>query len=596
MGLIPKTGRRSLKVRMLFFGMFTVLSLGALSMLLPFGLMLSGATRTGVDQQEFRLLPRFLSDDTVLFRKHIEALYNESPAMLRAAWRSEDVDFSRLELLAEEDLNRDAVYAWREFSVSAGETVMPGYSLAPVSRSRPLNVRGFARYLKTSVSPRIARVNAGMEMDFPDWNAFAVLPPDDRSRLGIVGDTAWWRAWATYLREEAPVWTLSSPDLGGFFHERVWVPLHGRDAEAPGLTERLPGSEAADEAWLSFVRGIVHPRFVRVDPAAVPAWRELLRQRHVDLETFRRVTGQEAAQWEGISLPGRWSEAGRMQADWEAFLQGWKDPSGELHQAPPGSLSLDSADLRWSAQSGRPPPQRDEDQLRFEENKRVIRRHFLTQHLATVWEILILDGRGLGNTVFYCAAAVLLALFVNPLAAYALSRFRPPNAYALLLFLLLTMAFPPMVTQIPVFLMLRDFGLLNTFWALLLPGMAHGYSIFLLKGFFDSLPRDLYESAALDGAGEIRMFWMITFSLSKPILAVIALSAFVSAYTNFMFALLICQDESMWTLMVWLYQMQQNYGPGVMNAAFVLAALPTLLVFLIAQNQIMRGIVVPVEK
>jgi len=538
MGLIPKTGRRSLKVRLLFSGMFIVLSLGAVSMLLPFGLMLSGATRTGVDQQEFRLWPRFLSDDTVLFRKHIEALYNESPAQLRAAWGIADVDFSRLELKSDPD--RDAVRAWRAMTAADGEAPQPGYSLAPVSRSRPRNVRGFARFLQQTVSRDIAEVNQALDTDFPDWNGFTVLPPDGRSRLGIVPDTSWWRAWDGFLREEAAPWTLGRSDLNGFFHERVWVPLHGRGSESPGLSAHFPGEGAAGEAWLTFVREIVHPRFVRMGPGAAPAWRELLRRRHVDLETFRRITGLAPAEWEEIPLPESWGGSGPLQTDWEVFLQGWKDPGGVLHQAPAGVLSLDSADLRWSRETGGPPPRRDEDQLLFEEHRREIRRHFLTQHLATVWEILILNGRGLGNTVFYCAAAVLLALLVNPLAAYALSRFRPPNAYALLLFLLLTMAFPPMVTQIPVFLMLRDFGLLNTFWALLLPGMAHGYSIFLLKGFFDSLPRDLYESAALDGAGEIRMFWMITFSLSKPILAVIALSAFINAYTNFMFALLIC--------------------------------------------------------
>jgi ABC-type maltose transport system permease subunit len=69
----------------------------------------------------------------------------------------------------------------------------------------------------------------------------------------------------------------------------------------------------------------------------------------------------------------------------------------------------------------------------------------------------------------------------------------------------------------------------------------------LLKGFFDSLPQELYESAALDGAGEIRIFWQITMRLSQPILAVIALNAFTAAYSNFMMALLICQDENMLT-------------------------------------------------
>jgi ABC-type glycerol-3-phosphate transport system permease component len=138
--------------------------------------------------------------------------------------------------------------------------------------------------------------------------------------------------------------------------------------------------------------------------------------------------------------------------------------------------------------------------------------------------------------------------------------------------------------------------MLNTFAALILPGLAHGYSIFLLKGFFDSLPRELYESADIDGANEWVMFWNITMTLSKPILAVIALQAFNAAYSNFMFALLICQDESMWTLMVWLYQLQQNSGPAVVYASLIIAAVPTFLVFLCCQNVIMRGIVVPVEK
>jgi multiple sugar transport system permease protein len=191
---------------------------------------------------------------------------------------------------------------------------------------------------------------------------------------------------------------------------------------------------------------------------------------------------------------------------------------------------------------------------------------------------------------------VLASLLVNPLAAYALSRYRPPSTYKVLLVLMLTMAFPPMVAQIPVFLMLRELNLLNTFWALILPGLANGYSIFLLKGFFDSQPKELYESASLDGAGEFRIFWQITMNLSKPILAVIALGAFTMAYSNFMFALLICQDSSMWTLMVWLYELQQNCSQGVIFASLIVAAVPIFIMFALCQNIIMRGIVVPVEK
>ena len=94
-------------------------------------------------------------------------------------------------------------------------------------------------------------------------------------------------------------------------------------------------------------------------------------------------------------------------------------------------------------------------------------------------------------------------------------------------------------------IMIKNMGLLNTFGALVLPGIASGYSIFLLKGFFDSLPAELYETAMLDGAGELRIFFRITLPLTKPILAVIALGAFSAAYGAFMFAFLTCQDPKM---------------------------------------------------
>jgi multiple sugar transport system permease protein len=182
------------------------------------------------------------------------------------------------------------------------------------------------------------------------------------------------------------------------------------------------------------------------------------------------------------------------------------------------------------------------------------------------------------------------------MAAYALSRYNLRGQYKILLFLIATMSFPPVVTMIPNFLILKELNLLNTFAALILPGMANGYSIFLLKGFFDGLPRELYEAADIDGATEWHKFWIVTMALSKPILAVVALGAFVSAYSNFMMAFILCQDERMWTLMVWLFNLQSFAGQGVVFASLLVAAVPTLIMFLFCQNLIIRGIVVPTEK
>ena len=139
-------------------------------------------------------------------------------------------------------------------------------------------------------------------------------------------------------------------------------------------------------------------------------------------------------------------------------------------------------------------------------------------------------------------------------------------------------------------------SLLNTFAALVLPGMANGYMIFLLKGFFDSLPRELYEAADIDGAREWTKFWSFTMALSKPILAVLALGAFTGAYSQFMMALIIIPDQNMWTMMVWLFQLQNTAHQSVVYASLVLAAIPTFIVFVFCQKIIIRGIVVPVEK
>ncbi|MFQ3668692.1 MAG: ABC transporter permease subunit, partial [Fimbriimonadaceae bacterium] len=164
------------------------------------------------------------------------------------------------------------------------------------------------------------------------------------------------------------------------------------------------------------------------------------------------------------------------------------------------------------------------------------------------------------------------------------------------IFLLATMAFPAEVAMIPSFLLLKDLGLLNTFAALVLPTAASGYMIFLLKGFFDSLPQELFEAGQLDGAREVTMMTRIALPLSKPVLGYLALTAFMGAYGAFMYAFLVCQDQRIWTLMVWIYQLQLVAPRSVVMAALTLAAIPTLIVFLSAQRVIMRGIVLPGER
>ena len=215
-----------------------------------------------------------------------------------------------------------------------------------------------------------------------------------------------------------------------------------------------------------------------------------------------------------------------------------------------------------------------------------------------VGEYLFVRGRAFLNTLLLVIFSVLAGFTVNPLAAYALSRFRMRHTEQIILFLLATMAFPAAVTAIPGFLLIRDLGLLNTLAALVLPTVASGMSIFILKGFFDALPRELYEAAAIDGAPELTVFLKVTLPMTTPILAVNALNHFIAAYSSWEWAFLVCQKESNWTIAVWMYQLSQQMGgqPWCVMAGFVLVSIPTALVFLLCQKVILRGIVLPSMK
>lgn len=262
--------------------------------------------------------------------------------------------------------------------------------------------------------------------------------------------------------------------------------------------------------------------------------------------------------------------------------------------------TVDKLNMAWSLVASSwdkiAPPIKEFEWFNMKDNRSFLIKEYLKRNYVMVFDTIITNGNAAKNTLLYCFLAVLATLTVNPLCAYALSRYKMAPAYKILLFLMLPMAFPAMVLGIPQFLLIKELGLLNTFAALILPGMANGYSIFLLKGFFDSLPKELFESAAIDGASEWTVFWHIAMGLSTPILSVIALGSFTAAYGNFMMAFLLCQDKSMWTMMVYLYQLQQRASQAVGFAALIIAAVPTLLVFIFCQNIIIKGIVVPTEK
>ncbi len=634
MAIISQIGRRNPGVRLLLAGIYAVLLLGSVTMIYPFLLMVSGSMKSAVDLRQIDLIPAFLRDDDTLYRKHIEGLFNESLEVMNNTY---DTDTPSFEAIGPPTEGGDKlVREWEGFLDGAGFPdyfLACGYMAADVTRTIPGGLREFKQYVARKVGVDIAQVNRALGTDFVSWNAFFVIPENYVPRIRMPMKTPLAGALADF-KSRRPGGLLYCHSPEGFFKRQFLKSMYSRDIaeynaahgtayasyDEVHLARRLPEGSALERSdWETFVRENLNLLWVRVDAEAAPVYREFLKAKYRDIAVLNRNYGTAYESFSDIACIAEPPFEGLALSDWAAVISGWRDPdSGREYRIPADRLRVHSVEFmfrdgleekygtvaRMNEELGThvrrfldvTPPQRQWHYREFLAMRRELRWEFATRNYKAVLDYLLFHGRGIWNTAVYCTLAVLFALLVNPLAAYAMSRYRMPSTYKILLFLMMTMAFPPMVTQIPVFLMLRKLNLLNTFAALILPGLANGYAIFLLKGFFDSLPKELYESASIDGASEWTMFWQITMRLSTPILSVIALQAFSAAYANFMYALLICQDEKMWTLMVWLYQLQERSGQAVIYASLLIAAIPTFIIFVLCQKVIMRGIVVPVEK
>ncbi|WP_186777622.1 carbohydrate ABC transporter permease [Streptomyces salinarius] len=219
---------------------------------------------------------------------------------------------------------------------------------------------------------------------------------------------------------------------------------------------------------------------------------------------------------------------------------------------------------------------------------------FQPDNYSQAWNVMDLASL-LGNTLFYAFGALAFQLVFDVAAAYSLSKLRPVLGKAILGLMLATLMIPATVLVVPQYLTVLDVpiferNLLNTPWAIWLPSVTNAFNIFLLKRFFDSIPRELLDAAAMDGASPMRTLWSIVLPISRPILGVVSIFAIVGVWKDFLWPMLTLPDPARQTLNVGIYSLSNGVPVNVLIAALTMASLPTLVIFLIFQRNIMSGL------
>lgn len=200
--------------------------------------------------------------------------------------------------------------------------------------------------------------------------------------------------------------------------------------------------------------------------------------------------------------------------------------------------------------------------------------------------------RWMRNSLWVASIQTFLIVVVDSLAAYAISRIRFPGSKWLFLLFLMGLMIPAEATLIPLFLMMRDWGLLNSLTSLILPGIAGPFGIFVLKQFFDGLPGELEEAARIDGAGAFRIWYAIFIPLSRPAFAALAIYSFLASWNDFTWPLVSISDKLLMTITLGLPNFQSSYMQqfSLPMTANTLAAIPLIIVFIFFQKQIIKGI------
>lgn len=197
------------------------------------------------------------------------------------------------------------------------------------------------------------------------------------------------------------------------------------------------------------------------------------------------------------------------------------------------------------------------------------------------------------NSVIVGGSVAVLETALCSFAAYAFAKGRFPGRNVLFVIALSTMMVPYEMTLIPVFFLMRTYGLLNTYFALILPAIASGFGVFLMTQFMRGVPDQLLDAARIDGASEYRIWGQIVLPLVQPALATLAVLSFLAQWNSFLYPLVMLSDNDRYTVTIGLMSFVQDEGTvwwGNVMAAASMAIVPVLVLFVVLQRYVIEGI------
>lgn len=202
-------------------------------------------------------------------------------------------------------------------------------------------------------------------------------------------------------------------------------------------------------------------------------------------------------------------------------------------------------------------------------------------------------ARAFFNSVVVAVVHVGLTLFLCSLAGFAFAAYRSaPGARALFITVLATMMIPGAVTLVPVFVLLSELRAVDTYWGMIIPGIANAFGIFWMRQYISAnIPHDLYSAARIDGCSEFGIYWRVALPLAKPALGALGVLTLIANWNNLMWAFIVLRSEHMQTMPLLIYLLQgETLTPwGMLMAAGVLATLPLVIAFVLFQRTFIGG-------